>query len=53
MYTETQIMIKNGSKTPHSITGRQGNAIQSKHLVSFHITRIFKAEYNNLSFIRI
>lgn len=44
MHAEGYFLVKNDFNIPHSATGGQGDAIQSK---------IFKAEYNNLNYIWI
>uniref|UniRef100_A0A3P9B1Y6 Rad60/SUMO-like domain-containing protein n=1 Tax=Maylandia zebra TaxID=106582 RepID=A0A3P9B1Y6_9CICH len=48
MCVEGHVLVKHDSKVPHSVTGGQGNAIQSKNLLRYHISKIFRAEYNNL-----
>lgn len=50
LHIEQHIVIKIGSKVPHSAAGGQGHAIQRKHLARKHVSMFFTA---NLSFITI
>lgn len=50
LHIEQHIVIKIGSKVPHSGAGDQGHAIQRKHLARKHVSMFFRA---NLSFITI
>lgn len=50
MHTELYILVKNDPNIPNSVTGGQGNALLSKHLVKHHVPKFFRVKQKKLSF---